>query len=75
MDYAFCETITAGGASPWHIRKLSDRGPKYSGGADTPALCGREVAWDLRANITPFRIARCCRKCAAALARELQGAQ
>ena len=45
--YSFCETVTATGSSPWHIRKLSDNGPKYGGEADTPALCGRTVAWDV----------------------------
>ncbi len=41
----FCEALGAG--VTWHIRQLSDAGIKASGGADTPALCGVEVSWDL----------------------------
>jgi len=44
--YAFCENVAAGSASPWHIRLLTEKGKKVSGGADTPALCGHVVHWD-----------------------------
>lgn len=47
MSYSFCEAVTASGASPWHIRKLTQAGRKLGGGADTLALCGRKVSWDL----------------------------
>ena len=47
QEYAFCETAAASGYSPWHIRRLTKRGKKLGGGADTPTLCGREAAWDL----------------------------
>ena len=43
-----CETATAGPWTPHHLRRLSDSGPKMGGGADTPAFCGRQVAWDVR---------------------------
>jgi hypothetical protein len=49
MEYSFCETATAGAKTPWHIRVLTAKGRKLGGGADTPALCGREVSWDLNA--------------------------
>lgn len=43
---SYCETIHATGTSPHHIRVLTDEGMKTGGGADTPALCGVDVAWD-----------------------------
>ena len=51
-EFAYCETIWASGISKWHIRQLTERGKKPSGGADSPGLCGREVAWDLEVPIT-----------------------
>ena len=62
-QYAFCETATASGSTPWHIRKLTDNGIKLSGGADTPALCGRVVAWDVGVGITGDRLMRASRTC------------
>jgi hypothetical protein len=56
-DYSFCETTHAGPLSPWHIRELTMAGKKFGGGADTLALCGRKVAWDLEVIITPRHIA------------------
>lgn len=64
MKYAFCETVTAGGTTPWHIRPLTSKGYKYGGGADTPALCGREVAWDLGVEVDASR-ERTCQRCRA----------
>jgi hypothetical protein len=62
--FAFCETIHATGISPWHIRKLTNKGLKFGGGADTKALCGREVSWDLELDIREDHLDdRCCRKC------------
>ena len=74
MKYAFCETVTAGGTTPWHIRQLTEKGPKFGGGADTKSLCGREVAWDLGVSdsrtsrteilpISPIHLGHCCKKC------------
>ena len=48
VNYSFCETVTAGPLSRWHIRPLTRRGKLLGGGADTPALCGRKVSWDLK---------------------------
>ena len=42
-----CETVTARPLTPMHLRRLSGTGPHPGGGADTLALCGREVAWDV----------------------------
>ena len=61
--FSFCETVTASGTTPWHIRKLTARGRKLTGGADTPALCGREVSWDLDVSITAHHLGHCCPKC------------
>jgi hypothetical protein len=44
--FAFCENQAAGSTSPWHIRRLTEKGKKLGGGADTPALCGHIVHWD-----------------------------
>ena len=46
---SLCETV---GAWKWHLRHLSDAGPKYSGGADTKTLCGLDAAWDLEVQFT-----------------------
>jgi hypothetical protein len=61
--YSYCETVTAGSTTPWHIRVLSDKGKKLGGGADTPALCGRTVAWDLNVDITTMNLTGACTKC------------
>ena len=44
---AYCERATATATSPKHLRNLSERGLITGGGADTPALCGEMVAWDV----------------------------
>jgi hypothetical protein len=68
--FFYCETVTAGGASPWHIREKGPKGVMLGGGADTPALCGRTVAWDLRVPIDiesesgKAQLRAACRKCA-----------
>lgn len=62
--FSFCETISATGTSPWHIRQLTDKGLKLGGGADSKSLCGREVAWDLEVEITRHHlIYNSCRRC------------
>ena len=53
-EYSFCESITAGPLSRWHIRPLTSVGKKLGGGADTPALCGRTVSWDLNSPVAQF---------------------
>lgn len=70
--FSFCESVFAGPLSPWHIRKLSDRGPRYSGGIDTPSLCSRVRpfgdgkgfgGWDLRVDITEGHLKHTCETC------------
>lgn len=46
--FAYCEAVTATPWSPNHIRKITSAGLKTGGGADTDALCGRALGWDLR---------------------------
>lgn len=68
MTYAFCETQWASDISLWHIRQLTDKGFMCGGGADTLALCSREVAWDLNIEVTGFNRVLdhpgdCCTEC------------
>jgi hypothetical protein len=69
--FAFCESVAATGASPWRIRELSERGLKLGGGADTLALCGRDLhgGWDLEVPITGHHLNQRCRGCAAEYGR------
>lgn len=50
--YSFCETVTATSVSKWHIRKTVRKDLKFGGGVTEPALCGRSVSWDIRAEVT-----------------------
>jgi len=62
--YSFSETETATGSSSWHIRKLTNQGKKLGGGADTLALCGAKVCWDLNVEITEHHLSQnTCKKC------------
>lgn len=63
--HAFCESSWATSLSPWHIRALTKIGPKFGGGADTDALCGRKVAWDLDVVITEHHLSHACQGCVA----------
>lgn len=62
-EFVFCERINATGSSPWHIRKLTSNGTKFGGGADTKALCGKDVSWDLKVNISNINLAVSCPQC------------
>ena len=67
MDYAFCESVTASGTSPWHIRELSEQGLKLGGGIDRSSFCGcvkPPHGWDLRAEITDKHLGHACKECA-----------
>lgn len=55
-SHSFCESVTAGPCTPWHIRPLDDAGIKPGGGATTRALCGRQVAWDVMVEIAPYHL-------------------
>ena len=63
-EFSFCETMTPSWAL--HIRQLTAAGKKLSGGADTKALCGKEVAWDLKVEveISALHLGHCCQACA-----------
>lgn len=65
MDHSFCESVHATGTSPWHIRELTAAGRKLGGGADTPALCGRDLCkgWDLNVEMTDHHLSHACKKC------------
>lgn len=56
--YSFCESSWAGPNAPWHLRQLSEVGRKLGGGADTVALCGREVSWDLEVELTEHHLSK-----------------
>lgn len=43
-EFRYCESTIA---MLWHIRSLGQKGECKSGGADTAALCGRRVDWDV----------------------------
>lgn len=62
--HAFCESEYAQAISPWHIRPLTDKGPRFGGAAYTKALCGRAVSWDLDVKITEHHLTHCCKACA-----------
>lgn len=61
--YSFCETVHAGAATPWHIRELTAIGRKLGGGADTLALCGTKVSWDVTAPVDGPALASACTRC------------
>jgi hypothetical protein len=62
---SFCEPVSAAGGSAIHIRILSPQGRYLGGGADTPALCGRAMAWDNEGPVTDetVGIRRTCPQC------------
>ena len=76
--YSFCEPSFAGSLVRWCIRELSVQGPKYTGGIDTPSLCGRVQpfgakvsgkknpgvgGWDVRVEMTALHVAHACPEC------------
>ena len=70
-SHSFCETVSASSESPWHIRKLTEKGKKLGGGADTESLCGFRVSWDLNVEITEHHLNHCCKLCASEYRREV----
>jgi hypothetical protein len=70
-DFAFCESVAAGGTSPWHIRRVTPSiGLKLGGNIDTSSLCGHPSkgwGWDLSTRITERALAEyACTLCLAA---------
>jgi hypothetical protein len=63
--FSFCESTYASGRSLWHLRILTEKGLKFSGGTDTLSLCGLTMGWDLDVTITKHHLSNnCCSKCA-----------
>jgi len=73
-EYAYCESIHASGSSRWHIRRLTAAGRKLGGGADTPALCGLTVAWDIGVVVGEWHNKYACPKCWKAYSTAIQAA-
>lgn len=87
IRYSLCEPSQAAAMAKWHVRKLSDAGPKYGGGIDTPSLCkkvqpwGEPVpgkkykgygGWDLEVRITQHHLEHnVCGECRTLLLEEL----
>lgn len=76
-QFAWCERSFATEVTPRHVRRLTEAGLRTGGGADTAALCGAEVSWDLStveladvavSAATPHHVWRVCTGCAAAAA-------
>lgn len=66
VRYSLCEGVRATSMSPWHLRRLTEKGPKYGGGIDTGSLCGRvkvRWGWDLNVTITPHHLGHTCPDC------------
>ena len=64
-SYSFCEPVTAGANSKWHIRKVGSR-LFLSGGVDSPSLCGHvqiSKGWDVNVKITERHLSHSCPKC------------
>ena len=59
-QYSFCEEALGG---LWHIRQLTEIGRKLGGEADTAALCGRRVSWDLSVEIETHYFKHSCPQC------------
>jgi len=68
VTFSFCESVTASGSSPWHIRQLTNEGQKLGGGIDTMSLCGHvkpPYGWDLNVAITNHHLEHACSDCVA----------
>ncbi len=59
---SICETGNQPKAT-WHLRWLTDKGPMYGGGADTDAMCGASVRWDLQIPIDANTMSHVCTAC------------
>jgi hypothetical protein len=69
--HSYCEAWSAGSLSPWHIRRLTSKGKKLSGGADTQSLCGQGMSWDVRPMVTKHPLTEVCAKCQEAWEKEM----
>jgi hypothetical protein len=72
-SYSYCEYWSAGSLSNWHIRRLTSKGKKLSGGTDTLSLCGRKMTWDITSPVTKDIPANnICKKCQEIWEKEIQ---
>ena len=64
--YSFCEAVTAGAHTRWHIRKVMTR-LFLTGGVDSNSLCGhvkpKPGGWDLNVKITEHHLSHACPEC------------
>jgi len=73
--FSFCESVTASGSSPWHIRQLTNEGKKLGGGIDTTSLCGHvkpPYGWDLAVPITEYHLVHACTDCVTKYRKEVK---
>jgi len=63
--FAYMESIHAGGASKWHMRRLPPDGVlKLGGGITTPSLCGKVTkGWDLAVPLSGRHERHTCEEC------------
>lgn len=62
----YCEPVWASSLARWHIRRITETGLHTGGGADTKALCGLEVSWDIFPIATnPYALKSSCPECVA----------
>jgi hypothetical protein len=68
VKFAFCESVHAGGGSPWHIRPIKTI-LKPGGGIDTSSFCGHVRpnvgGWDILVRITGHHLTHACPACVA----------
>ena len=75
--FAFCEAVSAGSLSRWHIRELHEheRVLMTGGGVRTGSLCGHvkpRAGWDLAVPISEHHLTHACPDCVQ-IYRETQG--
>ncbi len=69
LEFAFCESVSASGSSPWHIRPLEvTPALRPTGGVDTSSLCGHvrpPSGWDInvRFSSTTAKQVHICSRC------------
>jgi hypothetical protein len=63
--YATCETPTASGGSPLHVRAVGAEGiDRHGSSGQTKTLCGMIVGWDIaELRAEDFRYPRICQVC------------
>ena len=65
-EFALCESVSATGAGPWCIRRVTSTGLHSGGGIDTDSLCGWVKApygWDLDVEVSEYHLSHACPRC------------